>query len=244
MPQAVTTVWRTELGTTLLIGFDGTTVQSAYFRYLCSPQFATNRQLTPSSSPAWPRLTGHIATKELGKGTGLGLSTVYGIIQQNHGTIHVTSSPGRGTTFEILLPVTSEGGADKPAAAPSEGLGGSETILVAEDETGVRKLVCETLEQLGYTVLQASDGREALLILEQHGSVPILLTDVMMPVMGGPELAKRAKSLMPGIKVVYMSGYTDDTILHHGGLEPGSVLMEKPFSGEFLLRSLRQALDT
>jgi len=93
------------------------------------------------------------STKELGKGTGLGLSTVYGIIQQNHGTIHVTSSPGRGTTFEILLPVTSEGGADKPAAAPSEGLGGSETILVAEDETGVRKLVCETLEQLGYTVL-------------------------------------------------------------------------------------------
>jgi CheY-like chemotaxis protein len=184
------------------------------------------------------------STKDPGKGTGLGLSTVYGIIQQNLGTIHVTSSPGRGTTFEILLPVASEGEADKPAAKPSEGLGGSETILVAEDESGVRKLVCETLEQLGYTVLQAADGREALLILEQHGSVPILLTDVIMPVMCGPELAKRAKSLMPGIKVVYMSGYTDDTLAFYGLPQPDTEYIQKPFTSTALAEKVRQVLST
>jgi PAS domain S-box-containing protein len=184
------------------------------------------------------------STKALGKGTGLGLSTVYGIIQQNHGTIQVTSNPGRGTTFEILLPVASEGEADEPGAMPSEDLGGSETILVAEDEAGVRKLVCETLEQLGYTVLQASDGREALLILEQHGSVPILLTDVIMPVMGGPELVKRAKSLMPGIKVVYMSGYTDDTLAFYGLPQPDTEYIQKPFTPVALAAKVRQVLST
>jgi PleD family two-component response regulator len=105
-------------------------------------------------------------TKGVGKGTGLGLSTVYGIIQQNHGTIHVSSSPGRGTTFEILLPAASEGEEMKLAVSPPVSLRGTETVLVAEDEAGVRALVCETLEQLGYTVLQAADGREALRVLE------------------------------------------------------------------------------
>jgi PAS domain S-box-containing protein len=182
-------------------------------------------------------------TKGVGKGTGLGLSTVYGIIQQNHGTIHVTSSPGRGTMFEILLPIASEGETAKPAASASESMRGTETILVAEDESGVRKLVCETLERLGYTVLQAADGREALLILEQHGSVPLLLTDVIMPVMGGPELAKRAKSLMPGIKVVYMSGYTDDTLAFYGLPQPDTEYIQKPFTAVALAEKLRRVLS-
>jgi PAS domain S-box-containing protein len=181
-------------------------------------------------------------TKGIGKGTGLGLSMVYGIVQQNHGTIHVASSPGRGTTFEIVLPAASEGERARPAAAPFESLRGTETILVAEDEEGVRNLVCETLEQLGYTVLQAADGREALRVLEQHGPIQLLLTDVIMPVMGGPELAKRAASLAPGTKVMYMSGYTDDMLAPYGLPQPGPAYIQKPFTPSALAEKVRQAL--
>jgi PAS domain S-box-containing protein len=181
-------------------------------------------------------------TKGVGRGTGLGLSTVYGIVKQNHGTIHVASSPGQGTAFDILLPAASEGEVAMPAAESPGSLRGTETILVAEDETGVRKLVCETLEQLGYTVLEAADGREALLILEQHGPVPILLTDVIMPVMGGPELAKRARSLMPGIKVVYMSGYTDDTLAFYGLPQPDTEYIQKPFTPAALAEKVHRVL--
>jgi two-component system cell cycle sensor histidine kinase/response regulator CckA len=110
---------------------------------------------------------------------------VYGIIQQNHGTIHVNSTPGQGTTFEILLPAVSENEEAKPSDSPLESPRGSETILVVEDEAGVRTLVCEMLKQLGYNVLPAADGDEALRLLAQHGSVDVLLTDVIMPVMGG-----------------------------------------------------------
>jgi CheY-like chemotaxis protein len=195
-----------------------------------------------------PGYPGHVfepffSTKGVGKGTGLGLSIVYGIVQQNHGIIHVTSSPGRGTTFEILLPAASESAAAKPAAPPLESLRGTETILVAEDEAGVRKFVCETLEQLGYTVFQAADGREALSLLEQHGQVPLLLTDVMMPVMGGPELAKRVRSLLPGIKIVYLSGYTDDTLAFYGLPQPDTEYIQKPFTPVALSEKVRQVLS-
>jgi CheY-like chemotaxis protein len=182
-------------------------------------------------------------TKGVGKGTGLGLSTVYGIIQQNQGTIHVNSSRGRGTTFEIVLPAVSGDEAAKPAEPSLESLRGTETILVAEDEPGVRKLVCDTLEQLGYIVLQAADGHEALLVLEQHGPVSILLTDVIMPVMGGPELAKRARSMMPSIKVVYMSGYTDDTLAFYGLPQPDTDYIQKPFNPVALAEKVRQVLS-
>ena len=182
-------------------------------------------------------------TKEVGKGTGLGLSSAYGIIQQNHGTITVSSSPGRGTTFEILLPAAAETEEIRPAASPFETLRGTETILVAEDEPAVRTLVCGTLEQLGYTVLQAADGHEAICILEAHGPVDLLLTDVIMPVMGGRELARRATSFEPAIKVVYMSGYTDDTLAFHGEPQPGSAHIEKPFTPTTLAEKLRQVLS-
>jgi two-component system cell cycle sensor histidine kinase/response regulator CckA len=183
-------------------------------------------------------------TKDVGKGTGLGLSTVYGIIQQNHGTIRVSSSPGRGTTFEILLPAAQEGEDVKPAASPLENLRGIETILVAEDESGLRKLVCETLEQLGYTVLQAADGREALSVLrEQPRPVDVLLTDVIMPEIGGPELAKRVRSLVPGTKVIYMSGYTDNTLSSLGLTEPDTEYIQKPFTPAALAEKLRQVLS-
>jgi two-component system cell cycle sensor histidine kinase/response regulator CckA len=183
-------------------------------------------------------------TKGVGKGTGLGLSTVYGIIQQNHGTIRVSSSLGRGTTFDILLLAELEGEEVKPAAAPLESLRGTETILVAEDEAGVRRLVCETLEQLGYTVLQAADGREALRILERLGPIHLLLTDVMMPVMGGAELARRVRSMAPGTKIVYISGYTDDTLAFYGLPQPDTEYVQKPFSPATLAEKLRHVLST
>jgi len=183
-------------------------------------------------------------TKGVGRGTGLGLSSVYGIIQQNHGTIRVSSSPNHGTTFEILLPAAAEIEETKPAASPFETLRGTETILVAEDELGVRTLVCDTLAQLGYTVLQAGDGRDALRALEQHGPVHVLLTDVIMPVMGGPELAKRVRLLMPGTKVVYMSGYTDDTLAFYGLPQPDTSYIQKPFTPAALAEKLRQVLTS
>ena len=182
-------------------------------------------------------------TKGVGKGTGLGLSTVYGIIQQNRGTIHVSSSPDRGTTFEILLPAAGPREDVKPAASPVESLRGIETILVAEDEPGVRGLVCETLEELGYTVLQAADGREALQVLQQNPAVEVVLTDVIMPVMGGPELAKRVRSLAPGTKVVFMSGYTDDTLALYGLPQPDTDYIQKPFTPAALAEKLRRVLS-
>jgi PAS domain S-box-containing protein len=183
-------------------------------------------------------------TKGVGKGTGLGLSTVYGIIQQNHGAIHVASSPGSGTTFDILLPAAMEGEEFQSAATPLESLHGSETILVAEDEPGVRQLVCDTLEQLGYKVLRAADGREALRVLEQHGAVQLLLTDVIMPGMGGPELARRVRTLMPGTRVVYMSGYTDDTLAFYGLPQSGTSYIQKPFTPAALAEKLRHVMST
>ena len=182
-------------------------------------------------------------TKEVGKGTGLGLSSVYGIIQQNRGTITVSSTPGRGTSFEIRLPAVAEADESKPATSPLESLRGTETILVAEDEPAVRALVCGTLERLGYTVLQAADGREALGVLEQHGPVQLLLTDVVMPVMGGRELARRVSSFEPATKIVYMSGYTDDTLAFHGQPQPGSAHIQKPFTPAALAEKLRQVLS-
>jgi PAS domain S-box-containing protein len=182
-------------------------------------------------------------TKGVGKGTGLGLSTVYGIIQQNQGTIHVSSNPGQGTAFAILLPAVSESEEVKLAALPFESLRGTETILVAEDEPAVRALVCEMLNQLGYTVLKAADGDEALLILEKHGPVDLLLTDVIMPVMGGRELAKRVSSLEPATKIVYMSGYTDDTLAFHGLPQPDMAFIQKPFTPAALAEKLRSVLS-
>ena len=193
---------------------------------------------------------GHIfepffTTKAVGKGTGLGLSTVYGIIQQNHGTIHVSSNPSRGTIFEILLPPVPER-EENPAAPPQpfESLGGNETILVAEDEPGVRKLVRETLAQFGYTVLQAANGHEALSILQQTGPVDLLLTDVMMPLMGGRELAERVIALWPATKVVYMSGYTDDTLAFSALPRPDAAFIQKPFTPFALADKLHHALSS
>ena len=183
-------------------------------------------------------------TKGIGKGTGLGLSTVYGIVHQNQGTVHVSSRPGQGTVFELYFPVVPEGEAEEMAPAKSRlRPEASETILLAEDEPAVRALVRETLRQLGYTVLEATDGYEALKLIEEHDTeIHLLLTDVIMPLMNGHELAVRLEAVRPGTKVLYMSGYTDDVLAFHG-IAPEIGFIQKPFSRADLAEKLEKALS-
>jgi len=183
-------------------------------------------------------------TKEPGKGTGLGLSTVYGIVKQSGGNIWVYSEPGTGTTFKVYLPLVhdAEDTAELAQVRPGRG---TETILVVEDEDDVRALACEVLATYGYEVLQARTPAEALLIAERHaGSVQLLLTDVVMPGMSGRILAERLAPLRPEMKVLYMSGYTDDAIVHHGTLDAGTPFIQKPFLPDALAGSVRRVLDS
>jgi PAS domain S-box-containing protein len=186
-------------------------------------------------------------TKEVGKGTGLGLSTVYGIIKQSSGYIWAYSEPGRGTAFKIYLPRVLQGEPEHASAGRGPtGLapGGAETILLAEDEGLVRELVIEILMQGGYTVLPARDGAEALRISEKHrGPIHLLITDVVMPRMNGRELARRMLSSRPEVKVIYISGYTENAIIHHGVLDPGMHFVQKPFRPSDLVRKVREVLD-
>jgi two-component system sensor histidine kinase EvgS len=183
-------------------------------------------------------------TKELGRGTGLGLATVYGIVKQNEGFINVYSEPGRGTIFKIYLPrqAREAEGSEVPACAEVAG-GTGETVLVVEDEAAVLKLACRVLADLGYTVLSAATPVEALGQAEAHGGrIDLLITDVVMPQMNGRELAERLRERHGPLRVLYMSGYTANTIAHHGVLEAGVAFMEKPFSRQALARHVRQAL--
>ncbi len=178
-------------------------------------------------------------------GTGLGLSTVYGIVQQSGGHIWVYSEPGVGSTFKIYLPVSaSHDTALEAPASKSAVLGGSETILVVEDEALVRDVTRAMLQRRGYQVLVANDGEHALRVAELHfGVIDLLLTDVVMPRANGRRVAERLRMVRPDIRVLYMSGYTEDAIVHHGVLEPGITLLEKPFTELNLARSVRELLD-
>src|SRR6266571_2591092 len=189
-------------------------------------------------------------TKEVGKGTGLGLATVYGIVKQSEGYITAYSEPGHGTTFKIYLPRAAAPGAASPTppAPPApQGkatAGGSETILVVEDEEAVRSLSRRALEASGYTVLAAADGPDAVRRLERYGGpIHLVLTDVIMPGMNGRELAQRLVQRRPGLRVLYMSGYPGDAIVHRGALEPGTAFLQKPFMPEDLARKVREVLD-
>jgi two-component system cell cycle sensor histidine kinase/response regulator CckA len=185
-------------------------------------------------------------TKEKGHGTGLGLSTVYGIVKQSDGNIWVYSEPGRGTTFKIYLPRV-EGVVEtvEPGAVRTKTVRGSETILLVEDENGVRRLAHSILRAHGYTVLEARHGKEAILLSGQHeGLIRLMVTDVVMPEMSGRELAEHLKPSRPNMKVLFMSGYTDKAMLHQGTLEPGTAFLQKPFTPEALARKVREVLDS
>ena len=184
-------------------------------------------------------------TKEKGKGTGLGLSTVYGIVKQGGGYIFAQSEPGCGTTFRIYLPRVADPAdsprVDKHAQAAA---GGSETVLLVEDEESVRELVRETLKTRGYRVIEASDGIAGMRVSEEYqGNIEILITDVVMPGMSGRELAKRVAAARPNIRVLYLSGYTEDAIIHEGALEPGTGFLQKPFTLQVLARKVRKVLQ-
>jgi CheY-like chemotaxis protein len=182
-------------------------------------------------------------TKSEGQGTGLGLATVYGTVRQSEGTVTVHSEPGKGTTFRIYLPrVTSPSAADA-AARPAPPPGGSETILIVEDADPLRVLVRELLENAGYTVLEACGPHEALAAAARIGPIHLLLTDVMMPQMNGREMALQISALKPGVRVVFMSGYTDEVVGHHGMLDEPTGYLQKPFTMDVLLAKIRAALD-
>ncbi|HEY6556157.1 MAG TPA: PAS domain S-box protein [Polyangiaceae bacterium] len=183
-------------------------------------------------------------TKEQGKGTGLGLSTVFGIVQQSGGTIWIYSERDKGTTFKVYLPrVDAELDVVRATAAPTT-LRGTETILLVEDEEQVRMIVLNVLRRQGYRVIAAQHAGEALLLCERHPQkIDLLVTDVVMPQMSGPELAKRLQAERPEMKVLCMSGYTDDSIVRHGVLETGVAFLQKPITPGTLARKVREVLD-
>jgi CheY-like chemotaxis protein len=185
-------------------------------------------------------------TKAKGKGTGLGLSTVYGIVKQSGGFIWVYSEPGKGTTIKTYFPKSEiMTAAPQTEAKPQIEFTGLETVLLVEDEAAVRSLTSRILRDRGYNVLEAADGMEALNISQEYKSeIHMVLTDVVMPGMGGKALVSRIGELRPGVKTLFISGYTDNAISHHGILDSGVAFLQKPFTLDGLVRKVREVLDS
>jgi two-component system, cell cycle sensor histidine kinase and response regulator CckA len=183
-------------------------------------------------------------TKEPGKGTGLGMATVHGIATQSGGTVGVYSELGRGTSFKVYFPRADGTAATVDAPLPViKARAGVETVLVVEDADGLRELAKRLLEKLGYTVLVAENAEDALRLFEEYPSIDVLLTDVVMPGISGPDLTRRLIQQQPALRVIYMSGYTEDTIVHRGVLDPGIAFLHKPFTADVLGRKIREVLD-
>jgi CheY-like chemotaxis protein len=191
---------------------------------------------------------GHIfepffTTKGVGKGTGLGLSTIHGIVEQSGGYIEAVSEVGRGTTFKIYMPKVVDAQADSGEPEAVAAIGGQETVLVVEDQAVVRRYAAAALRTFGYQVIEAENADEALLVCERESErIDLVLTDVVMPGLSGRELADRLKQRRPGIKVMFMSGYTDDAIVHRGALEEEAQFIQKPFGPDQLAIKVREML--
>jgi CheY-like chemotaxis protein len=183
-------------------------------------------------------------TKDVGKGTGLGLSTVYGIVKQSGGYIRVISEPGQGTTFKIYLPRMDDSTTATVETQEISVPRGSETILLVEDEDVVRGLTKKILMQAGYNVLDAKGGEEAIRMCRaHHGPIELLVTDVVMPELSGKEVADRLLELRPTIRILFMSGYTDEAIIQHGVLDANVEFIQKPFTWIALTRKVRDVLN-
>jgi CheY-like chemotaxis protein len=183
-------------------------------------------------------------TKGAGRGTGLGLATAYGIVRQSGGAIRISSEPGKGTVARIYLPMAQAKTAPAEEPPAAEAPTGVETILLVEDETRVRKLILDVLRSRGYNVLEATRGEDALRLARRHGgSIDMALVDVVMPEMSGPDLVKELEPLCPKLRVLYMSGYTDEAIMHHGIAESSVAFLQKPFLPDVLARRVREVLD-
>jgi CheY-like chemotaxis protein len=183
-------------------------------------------------------------TKDPGKGTGLGLATVYGIVTRSGGSVGVYSEVGRGTAFKVYFPPADA--AEMVAEAPAPPVrphGGTQTVLVVEDEAGLREMAKRLLQRHGYTVLAAADAGEAIRLFEGNRSIDVLLTDVVMPGASGPELTRQLIEQRPALRVIYMSGYTEEAIVQHGVLKPGIAFLNKPFSSQALGEKIREVMD-
>jgi CheY-like chemotaxis protein len=207
-------------------------------------------RLTDTGSGMTPEVRSRIfepffTTKGPGRGTGLGLATVFGIVKQSEGIIDVQSEIGAGTRFEIYLPAASIPEASGPALAGIAPRGGHETILLVEDETGVRRIARLALENMGYRVIEASTGAAAIAIADTHaGVINLLITDVVMPMMSGREVAEAVQARRPGIKILFMSGYIDDAVVRHGIVASMDAFLQKPFSPLTLTTKVRSVLES